>query len=57
MSADKCMTYQDRQEWMRQNAWRIAGDIMKLHPIDRLGVISELPKAIEQAVKKRETQS
>lgn len=54
MSAIKCMTYQERQEWLRANSWRIAGDVMKLHPIDRMGVLSDLPKAIETAVKKRE---
>lgn len=50
----KCMTYAQRQEWLRANSWRIAGDVMKLHPIDRMGVLSDLPKALETAVKKRE---
>ena len=56
MSITKCMTYQGRQEWLRAVPWQIAGDLMRLHEIDRVGLVPELQKAIEKAVKTREAQ-
>jgi hypothetical protein len=50
----RCMTYQERQDWLRRESWRMAGELMKLNPIDRIGLVAELPRAIEEALKKRE---
>ena len=33
---------------------RLVGELMKMHPIDRMGVIAELPRELDAALKKRE---
>ena len=54
MSCDKCMTYQARQDFLDALASRIAKELMQTHPIDRHGLVADLPKAIEAAVKRKE---
>ncbi len=54
MSAEKCMTYQARIEFMNSFCWKMAGELMQLHPIDRLGVLADVPKALEKALKVKE---
>jgi hypothetical protein len=53
--SDKCMNYQQRQDFVSNLAARTAREIMSTHPIDRIGIIAELPKRIEAAMKRFES--
>ena len=55
MTCEKCMTYQARRDYLSALANRIADELMQTHPIDRSGLVADLPKAIETAVKRKET--
>lgn len=50
----RCLTYQQRRDWMQRESWRVAGELMKLNAIDRIGLVAELPQAIKEALKTRE---
>ena len=54
MTLDKCMTYPARRDFLTALAGRIADELMQTHPIDRTGLVADLPKAIESAVKRKE---
>ena len=49
------MTYQQKRDWLHVTSWRISGELMRMNPLDRLGLIAELQRENEAALKKRES--
>ncbi len=54
ISCQKCMSYQARRDFLNALVAHITYELMQTHPIDRDGLVKELPKAIESAVKRQE---
>ncbi len=57
MSKVPCMTYKARADWVQVHSWRISGELMKLNPIDRAGLMDSLNVETRLAVERREKQS
>lgn len=53
-NCEKCMSYQARREFLNALVTRITRELMQTHPIDRDGLLKELPPAIEASVKRQE---